>query len=121
MTYLLLHLVEELELCGLVHTYWMYPIERYLKILKGYVQNKVRPEGNMAKGYALEEVLGFCTKHIQDFTTTRLRVWDDKQEPAMIDKVLKGDGWPQFMITGLPDMAHSFVLQNVELMATWRR
>jgi hypothetical protein len=37
MTHLLLHLVEELELCGLVHTCWMYPIERYLKTLKGYV------------------------------------------------------------------------------------
>jgi hypothetical protein len=88
----------------------MYPIERYLKILKGYVQNKVRLEGNMAKGYALEKVLGFCTEHIQDFTTTRLRVWDDKQEHAMIDEVLEGGGWPQFMITDLPDMAYSFVL-----------
>jgi hypothetical protein len=39
----------------------MYPIERYLKTLKGYVQNKARPEGRMAEGYALEEVLGFCT------------------------------------------------------------
>jgi hypothetical protein len=98
----------------------MYPIERYLKTLKGYVQNKARPEGNMAKGYALKEVLGFCTKHIQDFTTTRQRVWDDKEDPTMIDEVLEGGGWPQFMISNLRDMAHSFVLQNVELMATWR-
>jgi hypothetical protein len=37
MTHLLVHLVEELQLCGPVHTCWMYPIERYLKILKGYV------------------------------------------------------------------------------------
>ncbi len=27
MTHFLMHLVEELELCGLVHTHWMYPIE----------------------------------------------------------------------------------------------
>jgi hypothetical protein len=34
MTHLLIHLVEELELCGLVHLHWMYPIERYLETLK---------------------------------------------------------------------------------------
>jgi hypothetical protein len=73
----------------------------------------------MTKGYALEEVLGFCIEHIQDFTT--IGVWDDKKKPTMIDEVLEGGGWPQFMITDLRDMAHSFVLQNVELMATWRR
>jgi hypothetical protein len=37
MTHLLVHLMEELEICGLVHTKWMYPIECYLKTLKGYV------------------------------------------------------------------------------------
>ncbi len=28
MTHLVVHLIEELDLCGLVHTRWMYPIER---------------------------------------------------------------------------------------------
>ncbi len=61
MTHLLVHLVEELEICGLVHMHWMYPMEFYTKTLKGYVRNKARPEGSMAKGYAIEEALGFCT------------------------------------------------------------
>ncbi len=65
MTHLLVHLVEELlELCGLFHTRWMYPIERYLKTLKGFERNKVRPEGSMVEGYALEETLGFCTNYL---------------------------------------------------------
>jgi hypothetical protein len=55
--HLLVHLVEELELCGWIHTHWMYPIERYLKTLKGYVWNKARPKGSMVEGYALEEAL----------------------------------------------------------------
>ncbi len=46
-THLLIHLVEELKLCGLVQTQWMYFIERYLKTLKGYVGN-------------IEEAIGFC-------------------------------------------------------------
>jgi hypothetical protein len=36
----------------------------------GYVQNKTKLEGDMAKGYPLEEALGFCAKYLQDFTTT---------------------------------------------------
>jgi hypothetical protein len=51
--------MEELFICGPFHTRWMYPIERYLKTLKGYARNKVRLEDRMAKGYALEEAWGF--------------------------------------------------------------
>ncbi len=32
-----------------------------MKILKGYVRNKARFEGSMAKGYAIEKALKFCT------------------------------------------------------------
>jgi len=39
MMHLVVHLVEEFELCGLVHTQWMYSKERYMKALKGYVKN----------------------------------------------------------------------------------
>jgi hypothetical protein len=61
MTHFLVHLVEELKICGLVHTCWMYPMECYMKTLKGYVRNKARLEGSMAEGYAIEEALGFYT------------------------------------------------------------
>lgn len=70
MTHLLIHLVEKLELCGLIQTQWMYPIERYLKTLNGYVENIAKPKGSMAKRYAIEEVVGFCIKYLVDFTTT---------------------------------------------------
>jgi hypothetical protein len=35
----------------------MYPMERYMKTLKGYVQNMAWLKGNMAIGYAIEEAL----------------------------------------------------------------
>jgi hypothetical protein len=38
----------------------------------------------------------------------------------MNDEVLEGNGWLRIMIVRLCDMAHSFVLQNDELMAPWR-
>jgi hypothetical protein len=37
MTHFLVHLIEELDICGPIHVRWMYPMERYLKTLKGYV------------------------------------------------------------------------------------
>jgi hypothetical protein len=37
----------------------MYLVEHYMKTLKGYVRNKARPKGSMAKGYAIEEALRF--------------------------------------------------------------
>jgi len=88
----------------------MYLIEMYLKTLKGFVQNKTRPKGSMAKGYALEEALGFCIKYILDFIAMRRWVWDDKKKPHMNDNMIEGNGWPRIMITDLRDMAHSFVL-----------
>jgi len=33
--HLVVHLVREVRLCGLVYLRWMYPVERYMKILKG--------------------------------------------------------------------------------------
>jgi len=33
----------------------MYPIERYTKILKGYVKNQYRPEASMIERYIAEE------------------------------------------------------------------
>ncbi len=39
MVHLILHLVDELDMCGPVHTRWMYCVERLNKILKGYVRN----------------------------------------------------------------------------------
>ena len=45
MIHLTVHLVRETQLCGPCYMRWMYPFERYMKILKGYVKNRSRPEG----------------------------------------------------------------------------
>ncbi len=39
MVHLIIHLVDELDMCGLVHTRWMYCVECLNKVLIGYVQN----------------------------------------------------------------------------------
>jgi hypothetical protein len=60
MTHFMVHLMVEVELCGLVHIQWMYPMERYRKSLKTYVWNMARPNGSMVEGYTMEEALDFA-------------------------------------------------------------
>jgi hypothetical protein len=74
MTHLPYYLVEELDLCGLVTARWMYPIERYMKTLKGYVRNMARPEASMAEGYLKEECLGFVTEYLQSFDVVQRHI-----------------------------------------------
>jgi len=53
--------VEEIFICGPVHTRWMYPYECYFKALKGYMRNLTKPEVSIAQGYEAEQALGFIT------------------------------------------------------------
>jgi hypothetical protein len=42
--------MDELDLCGLLATKWMYPVERYKKTIKTYVCNIARLERSMVEG-----------------------------------------------------------------------
>jgi hypothetical protein len=90
MTHLLIHLVEDLNVCGLVGARWCYPIERFMTILKHYVRNKVKPEGCMAMGYMYDDALGFCTKYFSLYKHTERRMWDPKEELVDVGEVLQG-------------------------------
>nr|GEW75054.1 hypothetical protein [Tanacetum cinerariifolium] len=48
---------------------WIFPFERYMKKLKGYVRNKSKPEGSIAEGYVAEEALTFSSHYFWDVTT----------------------------------------------------
>jgi len=51
MVRLVMHLVREVRLCGPMYLRWMYPVEWYMKILKGYVKNNYRLEASMIERY----------------------------------------------------------------------
>ncbi|GJX91152.1 hypothetical protein Tco_0344478 [Tanacetum coccineum] len=69
MVHLVIHLpIEALE-GGPIRPRWMYPFERYMKKLKGYVRNKAKPEGSIAEGYVAEEALTFSSHYFRDVTT----------------------------------------------------
>lgn len=69
MVHLTVHLVREVQLCGPVCFRWMYPFERFMKVLKGYVRNRNRIEGSIAEGYIAEEAVEFCTEYFKNVVT----------------------------------------------------
>jgi hypothetical protein len=120
MSHLPIYLVEELFICGSVHTRWMYPMERYMKNLKDYVRTYTKPEASMAEGYAMFKTLGYCIEYMQHFQGTRRCVWDDKEEQFMNNGVLQGSGWPRHMSEQFRAWIHDFVVNNNVDIVTWR-
>ncbi|VVA38659.1 PREDICTED: transposon, partial [Prunus dulcis] len=98
MVHLVVHLVREVRLCGPVYFRWMYPFERYMKVLKGYVQNLTRLEGCIAERYIAEEAVEFCTEHLSDVSTVGV----PSSQKMGVSKPLSGC------------TAHLYVLENTE-------
>lgn len=44
----------------------MYLFEILMKILKGYVQNRNRPNGCIVKSYVAKEAIDFCLEYISN-------------------------------------------------------
>ncbi|XP_078156588.1 uncharacterized protein LOC144552481 [Carex rostrata] len=66
MVHLIVHLVHEIKLCGPVFLRYMYPFERYMSFLKGYVRNRYRPEGSIVEGYIAEEAIEWYNSYMAD-------------------------------------------------------
>ncbi len=77
-------------MCGLVHTRWMYCVERLNKVFKGYVQNMAQHEASMAMGYLMDETLGLIIEYMQQVQSIRNRLWNSNEEEGIIGEVLEG-------------------------------
>jgi hypothetical protein len=64
MVHLPIHLVREIKMTGPTFLRSMYPYERYMGTLKGFVRNRSRPEGSIVEGYATEEVVEFYVDYM---------------------------------------------------------
>ena len=47
----------------------MYPVKRYMKILKGYVKNLQRPEASIVQRYIAEEAIESGSRYLPGVTT----------------------------------------------------
>ncbi|TYK10916.1 transposase [Cucumis melo var. makuwa] len=111
MVHLVVHLVREIEFCGPVHLRWMYPFERYMKVLKTYVRNRNRPEGCMVENYIVEEAIEFCSEFIAGVSSIGLNSSVIKKNSNM-DRALSASSFIRPSKEQL-DQAHLYVIQNV--------
>ncbi|XP_022003250.1 uncharacterized protein LOC110900686 [Helianthus annuus] len=65
MVHLISNIVQEIKACGPVFLRYMYPFERYMGYLKGFVKNRNRPEGSIIEGYTSEEAVEFCQGYME--------------------------------------------------------
>lgn len=120
MMHLLLYLMQQLFICGPVHCRWMYPIERYMKTLKDYVWTYTHPEGSIAKGYRMEDSLGFCTEYMKQYKGTNQWVWDNTEDVIMHDEVLSSHDSKKMKISQeMRSYVHAFVLDNAGYLQQW--
>ena len=121
MTHTLIHLVDEVEVCGPVGGRWMYPCERYLGTLKSYVRSKSHPEASMANGYAADEALGFCTEYLNLAAFTKRHVWESQEDQGMRGSVVEGRGRVRNLSGPDVELAHKYVVLHHERTADMRR
>ena len=77
-THLLLHLANEVQAAGTVHSQWMFYLERFMKILKGFVRQKTRLEGSMVEGWLVHETCVYVTEFMR-----RMRGFNDHDIPLL--------------------------------------
>nr|AAD03356.1 En/Spm-like transposon protein [Arabidopsis thaliana] len=118
MVHLTVHLGREALLGGPVHFRWMYPFERYMKVLKDFVRNTARPEGCIAECYLAEECIQFCSEFLKK--TTKVQEKADRNTEYENNSILGGRPISAGTFISLTEMerkiAHLAVIQNMAVV-----
>ena len=110
---LTVHIIREVKLCGPIYPRWMYPFERFMKVIKNSVRNRYRPEGCIAESYLIEEAIEFCSDFLSGVDPVRLgtRKSQDHLDTSNIGRPLSM-GVPFRPEQELLRQAHRYVLEN---------
>ena len=113
MIHLTVHLVREVRLCGPGYLRWMYPFERFMKVLKSYVRNRNRPEGCIVECYIAEEAIEFCTEFLSNVDAIGIPIG------SRIDHKI-GTPLPEIFVMKVDPIvllqAHHYVLENTTIV-----
>ncbi|KAL0546338.1 hypothetical protein IC582_016245 [Cucumis melo] len=112
MMHLTVHIVREVKLCGPVYLRWMYPFERYMKVLKNYVRNRHHPEGCIAKSYIVKAI-EFCSDFLSGVDPVGLGIYrlDASLDNSSFGRPLSA-GLSFKLEQDLLYQAHRYVLAN---------
>ncbi|KAA0058913.1 transposase [Cucumis melo var. makuwa] len=116
MIHLTVHIVKEVKLCGPIYLRWMYPFERFMKVIKNSVRNRYRPEGCIAESYLIEEAIEFCSDFLSgvDLVGLGTRKSQDHLDTSNIGRPLSM-GVPFKPEQELLRQAHRYVSTELEV------
>jgi hypothetical protein len=64
--HLMIHLVDQILTLDPLYLHSMFPYERFLTVLKVYVQNHAHLKDSIMEGYTTKEVVECCTDYVKD-------------------------------------------------------
>ncbi|XP_006590121.1 uncharacterized protein [Glycine max] len=103
-------IVCQLEmLCGPVYLRWMYPVERFMKMLKGYTKNQYSPEASIVERYVAEEAIEFSSNYISNVQP--VGVPQNRHQPSSQGRGTRGFDVVTMNLQRL-SQAHLYVLNN---------
>ncbi len=116
--HLLVHLMDEIVIVGLVHCRWMYWLERYMAILKGYVYNRAGVEGSMATGHLATENMFYYSNILATIDPSCPHVWMEEREEEE-DRLTSTIKTRMLLPTKLIQLT-TFMFNNSNVMEEWR-
>ena len=80
--HLLVHVVDEVAKAGVVHSRWMFFLERFMKTLKSFVRQRARPKGSMVEGWLVQESIVYISEFLgrRDIPMPSSVLWHDQKE-----------------------------------------
>jgi hypothetical protein len=115
-------LVEEAEIAGTVHARWMYWVERYMKVLKGYVRQASKPEGCMQSGHLHYESMFLASQAVELVDAKAPTAWEHADEGADVSSLkLLGKKTQRTLSLVEKAQIHRYVLHNDSRLAPYRR
>ncbi|XP_028193232.1 uncharacterized protein LOC114378827 [Glycine soja] len=109
MVHLVVHLVREIRCCGPTYFRWIYPVERYMKVLKGYTKNRHRPEASIVERYVAEECIEFTSQYIDSLKPVGVLA-------SRHDQPIAGKGTRGYNVVTMTrhdvSQAHLYILNN---------
>lgn len=117
--HLLVHVVDEVEIAGTVHSRWMFFLERFMKTLKGYVRQKARPEGSMAEGWLVSESLVYIAEWLSGAGRAGDALWRTIDDERISGIVMVGPGVEKSMTEDLEAKINRFCMLHSPVMEKW--
>jgi hypothetical protein len=118
----MIHLMDQILTLGPLYLYSMFPYERYLAVLKLYVQNRAHLDGFIMEGYTIEEVVECCADYMKDgkriglpisLHEGRLRGRGRMSQKSFVDRDYNSVSEAHFSVVQQLEIVASYIKENL--------